>query len=107
MEGLLSELSDGLQQLLSGLKMQRSGTLRQHPQPADLGPCGNLKPAGATPRAQFPSLDQGVVQAALQAGVPSHTLAQMEKLVNQNVKARWVPEVNKAAVRLDRSPATL
>ena len=51
-------------------------------------------------RVAFPSLDQGVVQAALKAGIPQENLAQMEKLISQNVKAKKTPDLS-AQVLMD------
>lgn len=46
----------------------------------------------ATKKIQFPHLDQGVVEAALQAGISQQQLAQMEQLVNKNSKALKVKD---------------
>ena len=53
------------------------------------------------PKVHFPHLDAGVVDAALQAGIPPHSLAMMEKLVTQNVRAKKVLEERSDVVLAD------
>ena len=43
----------------------------------------------------YPALDQGVVAAAVQAGVPKENLEEMQKLLTQNSKAATVRDLNK------------
>ena len=45
---------------------------------------------------QFPLLDPGVVQAALQAGVPESNLIEMQKLLASNPKATKMKDINTA-----------
>ena len=50
--------------------------------------------AKTKPKEKFPLLDRGVVQAALQAGVPESNLLEMQRLLGSNVKASRVKDVN-------------
>lgn len=87
-EDTLAKLSSGMETLLAAKnppQVDRPPALRTRAATA-------AKTKATAPRVTFPSLDQGVVQAALQAGVPAHSLAQMEKLVSQNAKAKKVQE---------------
>eukprot|EP00435_Cladocopium_sp_Y103_P042978 s3612_g12.t1 len=56
--------------------------------------------ASAMEKGRYPNLDPGVVQAALQAGIPSSQLMQMEKVILQNAKARKTADVHKG-LRID------
>ena len=64
-----------------------------------LGQASSSKQQVKTPKkgnpVQFPSLDAGVVQAALQAGVPVSNLQEMEKLISQNTKAKKMTDIAK------------
>lgn len=57
-----------------------------------------LPTAKAVPKSKqkdkYPLLDQGVVQAALQARVPESNLLEMQRLIGSNVKASRVKDVN-------------
>ena len=57
--------------------------------------------ASASPRVSFPSLDQGVVQAAISAGVTHENLAQMERLISQNSRAKKIPDLTANKHALD------
>ena len=48
----------------------------------------------AKQKEKFPLLDRGVVQAALQAGVPESNLLEMQRLIGSNSKASKVKDVN-------------
>ena len=47
----------------------------------------------------YPALDQGVVTAALQAGVPKENLEEMQRLIGQNTKAATVKDLNKVRLQ--------
>ena len=59
----------------------------------------NSEVGGADASASYPSLDPGVVAAALQAGVPKENLEEMEKLIGQNSKAAVVKDLNKVRLQ--------
>ena len=59
----------------------------------------NSEVGGADVGASYPSLDPGVVAAALQAGVPKENLEEMEKLIGQNSKAAVVKDLNKVRLQ--------
>ena len=104
MEATMQKLAEGMSQLLGERSQERQAQNQTGPAPrAVTRPPALRKPGQAPvttsmPRVQFPTLDQGVVQAALQAGVPAHSLAQMEKLISQNTKAKKAIEPNKDVV---------
>ena len=104
MEATMQKLAEGMSQLLGERSQERQAQNQTGPAPrAVTRPPALRKPGQAPvttsmPRVQFPTLDQGVVQAALQAGVPAYSLAQMEKLISQNTKAKKAIEPNKDVV---------
>ena len=53
---------------------------------------------GEDPATAFPALDAGVVQAAIQAGVPMENLEEMQRLIGQNSKAAAVKDLNKVSL---------
>ena len=53
---------------------------------------------GEDPATAFPALDAGVVQAAIQAGVPKENLEEMQRLIGQNSKAAAVKDLNKVSL---------
>ena len=55
-----------------------------------------VKPTPKNKAQQFPLLDPGVVQAALQAGVPESNLIEMQKLLASNPKAMKMKDINPA-----------
>lgn len=83
-------LTSGVHRLLDHAKKEKAPT--QHAG-ATLPP-----PAVSGKTASFPHLDQGVAQAALQAGTPHHSLLQMEKLGSQNHRAKKVVDQHKDIV---------
>ena len=91
MEGLLEKLSNGMNQLLEGANPPKAAPATSRPSALRTSP-----KYGATPRVQFPALDQGVVEAALQAGVPPQSLAQMER--TQNSRAQKVQDSHKSII---------
>ena len=72
----------------------RASALKKKEQSAAAG----LPTAKAVPKSKqkdkYPLLDRGVVQAALQAGVPESNLLEMQRLLGSNVKASRVKDVN-------------
>ena len=91
MEATMQKLAEGMSQLLGQRSQERQAQNQTGPAPRAVTRPPALGQAPVTtsmPRVQFPTLDQGVVQAALQAGVPTHSLAQVEKLISQNTKAK-------------------
>ena len=89
-EVTLRTLSEGMNQLLMKIPGGEQTTAPRQPALRKTAPPKEVKPKNAQPKLHFPHLDAGVVEAALQAGIPTHSLAMMEKLVTQNVKAKRV-----------------
>ena len=104
----LVDLTKGMEQLLK----PKMGAPRPKPAPKNKGSTPKAK-AGTAPRpgalkkakvgvgedldpsALYPALDQGVVAAALQAGVPKENLEEMQKLLTQNPKGAAIRDLNK------------
>ena len=93
MEATMQKLEEGMSQLLGERSQERQAqnqtgkAPRAVTRPPALRKPGQAPVTTSMPRV-LPTLDQGVVQAALQAGVPAHSLAQMEKLISQNTGRR-------------------
>ena len=87
-ETTLGTLTAGVDQLLESARREKA--LTSTPKHG-----ATFAPKHAVPgkESAFPHLDPSVVQAALQAGVPHANLAQMERLVGQNARAKKVKEI--------------
>eukprot|EP00435_Cladocopium_sp_Y103_P015201 s810_g3.t1 len=118
-ESVLDQVQSGLQLLITRQTMNLAGTRQE--QAADLpaaprpgaaaaphlrgsarraGVSGDGSPSSPMQKGRYPNLDPGVVQAALQAGIPSSQLQQMERVVMQNAKARRTGDVHRG-LRID------
>ena len=107
-ESVLDTLQDGIHALLKqqGVRQKPAATPLLEPRPksqatskAAASSSSSRTPMRPTVSA-FPHLDGGVVQAALNAGVPVENLRQMEAVVAQNVRAKKVQDV-KSGLLLD------
>ncbi|CAJ1375191.1 unnamed protein product [Effrenium voratum] len=96
-ESVLDGLQSSMQQLL---QMQRSKAhqtptkTKPAPMPTKLKAKPSSSSGAALKTMDFPHLDPGVVQAALQAGVSHESLGQMERVVLQNARARKTADVH-------------
>ena len=74
----------------------RAPAIRKAVKPTTIGRgAANLKTAAREKaQVQFPLLDAGVVQAALQAGIPESNLVEMQRLLGSNPKAAKVRDIN-------------
>ena len=89
LQGRVNKIESTLELLTSGVNKLLEHAKQEKPVAKATG-VSLPRPAVSGKTVSFPHLDQGVVQAALQAGVPHHNLLQMEKLVSQNQRAkRW------------------
>ena len=108
MEDSLARITAGMEKLLK--EKGRPSALRQEQsrvsfEEDNVGQSTSSKSptarTGATPKAKAQSstaLDPGVVAAALQAGIPRSHLQQMEQLLNANVKAKKVKDMNPTVI---------
>lgn len=105
-KGLLA-LSRGVEQLLQPKAAAKAKASAKHkvinpkPKPASTPRQSAMKktnpPHGASADLAdlYPALDQGVVAAAVQAGVPRENLEEMQKLLSQNTKGAAIRDLNK------------
>ena len=105
LEQMMADLTSSVGQIAQKMQVQKRGPAEQSVpkeplRPPALRPSAISSKRAAAPRVTFPSLDQGVVQAALRAGVSSDNLAEMERLISQNTKARKTSDLA-AKVTLD------
>ena len=107
-EKTLVNLARGMQTLLKDKSPRPKAANRPKAMPTPKTKAGQTKPSlvrktkKAEPEdatAAFPSLDAGVVQAALQAGVPRSNLEEMQRLIGQNTKAAAVKDLNKVQLQ--------
>eukprot|EP00435_Cladocopium_sp_Y103_P071824 s46_g38.t1 len=92
-EDILTTLTTGVNQLLARAKKESEAKEKAPGQQPTV-----QQPAQSGKMTAYPNLDPGVVQAALQAGIPHQNLVQMEKLVSQNQRAKKVKEAAKPLV---------
>ena len=97
-EATLETLSEGMHQLLTKVPGGEQTTAPRQPALRKTAVVRDVKSKDAQPKVHFPHLDAGVVEAALQAGIPTRSLAMMEKLVTQNVKAKRVVDERPSVV---------
>lgn len=100
LEGTMDFVSQGVQQLLARdtmvaadppmVRPPKKSAVRKDPE-VTVMPKGNPK---MKPGPKFPMLDQGVVAAALQAGVSEASLQEMQRLIGSNSKAANLKDLN-------------
>ena len=100
LEGTIAAVSEGIQELLArekdtaprapGTPLAKKTEAKKATtkKPAVLG---NPKPKPGT---KYPLLDPGVVEAAIQAGIPESNLVEMQRLIGSNAKAAKVKDLN-------------
>ena len=100
LEGTMDFVSQGMQQLLARettvamdpttMRPPKKSAMRREAE-MTLMPKGSPK---TKPAPKFPMLDQGVVAAALQAGVSEANLQEMQRLIGSNAKAANLKDLN-------------
>ena len=100
LEGTMLSVSEGIQELLGREKAPipfnftadaGKKTLAKKAPVKKPVAMGNPKPK---PGSKYPLLDPGVVEAAIQAGVPESNLVEMQRLIGSNAKAAKVKDLN-------------
>eukprot|EP00435_Cladocopium_sp_Y103_P059707 s418_g21.t1 len=93
-EAAVGKISEAVMKLTAPSTPQSSA----HSSPAILSPktkASTKRPSALRNRNQYPLLDGGVVEAALQAGIGHESLEEMQKLLSRNTKASKVKDINR------------